>query len=141
MTKDFKQISNVFPAGEYYIGDFCYLLDDEDYYEIVCSFLYDGEPYQYKKYNFLFGNTAHGDGQYSDNKGNSCYSADSGTIGIINLPTKKLKEQAKELLRCRCANVVKFDEPFSVYCGDGIFYFGSIEINTEYSKDEDYEDD
>ena len=90
------QISNVFPAGEYYIGDFCYLLDDEDYYEIVCSFQYDNVPHQYKKFNFLFGNTVHGDGKYSDNKGNSCYSADSGTIGIINLPTKKLKEQAEK---------------------------------------------
>ena len=140
MTKEFKQISSVFPAGEYYIGDFCYLLDSEDYDDIVCSFQYDNEPYQYKKFNFLFGNTAYGDGRYSDNQGNSYYSVDSGTIGIINLPTKKLKQQAKELMKDGSANIVKFDQPFSVHCGDGIFFFGYIMIDTK-SEDEDYEDD
>ena len=138
MTKDFKQISNVFPAGEYYIGDFCYLLDDEDYYEIVCSFQYDNVPHQYKKFNFLFGNTAHGDGLYSDNDGNSCYSADSGTIGIINLPTKKLKEQAEKIMKNGSANIVKFDKSFTVYYGHGVFYFGDIMIDTDYNRDEDY---
>ena len=141
MTKEFKQISNVFPAGEYYIGDFCSLLDNEDYDEIVCSFLYDGEPYQYKKFNFLFGGTAHGDGQYSDNQGNSCYSVDSGTIGIINLPTKKLQQQAKELTERGHANIIKFDKPFTVYYGHGVFYFGDIMIDTDCNEDEDYEDD
>ena len=141
MTREFKQINNVFPAGEYYIGDFCYLLDNEDYDEIVCSFLYDGDPYQYKKFNFLFGGTAHGDGQYSDNQGNSCYSVDSGTIGIINLPTKKLKEQAKELMKRVSANIIKFDKPFTVYYGHGVFYFGDIMIDTDCNEDEAYEDD
>ena len=130
MNKEFKQIGNVFPAGEYYIGDFCYLLDSEDYDDIVCSFQYDNEPYQYKKFNFLFGNTAYGDGQYSDNQGNSCYSVDSGTIGIINLPTKKLQQTAKELMKDNNANIVKFDAPFEVYCRKGVFTFGSIIINT-----------
>ena len=138
MTKDFKQISNVFPAGEYYIGDFCYLLDNEDYDEIVCSFLYDDEPYQYKKFNFLFGGTAYGDGQYSDNQGNSCYSVDSGTIGIINLPAEKLKEQATQLMSTYSANIVKFREPFSVHYDNGVFYYGHIIIDTDYSEDEEY---
>ena len=138
MTKEFKQISNIFPAGEYYIGDFCYLLNDEDYANIICSFLYDDEPYQHKKFTFLFGNTAYGDGQYSDNQGNSCYSVDSGTIGIINLPTKKLKEQAKELMKRGSANIIRFDKPFTVYYGHGVFYFGDIMIDTDYSEDEKY---
>lgn len=131
MSEEFKQISNVFPAGEYYVGDFCYLLNDEDYNNIICSFLYDDEPYQHKKFTFLFGNTAHGDGQYSDNQGYNYYSADSGTIGIINLPTKKLQQTAKEVMKNNHANVIKFDAPFEVYCRKGVFTFGSIVINTD----------
>lgn len=140
MTKEFKQISNVFPAGEYYIGDFCYLLDSEDYDDIVCAFQYDNVPYQYKKFNFLFGNTAHGDGNYPDNQRlDNWYAVDSGTIGIINLPTKSLKQQAKELVKENLANIVEFNAPFGVHCEDGIFYFGHIMIDTDYS--EEYEDD
>lgn len=112
MTKEFKQISNVFPAGEYYIGDFCYLLNDEDYANIVYSRTMMNLINI--KFTFLFGNTAYHyrDGQYSDNQGYNHYSADSGTIGIINLPTEKLQQTAKELMKDNNAIIIKFDAPF-----------------------------
>lgn len=31
---------NKLPAGTYYVGDLCYILADDDYDEIVCSFEY-----------------------------------------------------------------------------------------------------
>lgn len=138
MIDGFEEISNMFPAGEYYIGDFCYLLDEQDYDAIVCSFKYDGVPHKYKDFVFLFADTAYGDGQYSDNQGNSCYSVDSGTIGIINLPTEELKQKAKQLMKDNSANVVYFDTPFVVRVHDDVFMFGHVIIDT---NDQDNYDD
>ncbi|WBF79576.1 hypothetical protein BNCALIDO_00187 [Aeromonas phage vB_AdhM_TS9] len=133
MNNEFVEYYEMFPAGTYYIGDFCYILKERDYEDIVCSFEYDEQPYKYKKFLFCFNNTAYGDGLYEDQYGNK-YAVDSGTIGIINIATKVMLKEANKLVKDKLANVVTFDEPFYVSCCGGVFEFGNIKIDTN----EDY---
>lgn len=130
MSNEFVEFDEQFPAGTYYIGDFCYILKEKDYDDIVCSFQYDEQPYQYKKFLFCFNNTAYGDGIYTDQYGNK-YAVDSGTIGIINITTKVMLKEANKLMKDGRANVVVFHKPFSVCCCNGVFEFGNIFIDTQ----------
>lgn len=129
MNNDFVEYYEMFPAGIYYIGDFCYILKDQDYQKIVCSFEYDEQAYQYKKFLFCFNGTTYGDGLYQDQYGNK-YGVDSGTIGIINITTKTMLKEANKLVKDKLANVVTFDKPFHVSCCNGLFEFGNIVIDT-----------
>lgn len=129
MNNEFVEYDEMFPAGTYYIGDFCYILKEKDYDDIVCSFEYDEQPYKYRKFLFCFNNTAYGDGLYGDQYGNK-YSVDSGTIGLINIATKVMLKEANKLVKDKLANVVTFDKPFHVCCCNGLFEFGNIVIDT-----------
>lgn len=134
MNNEFVEYYEEFPAGTYYIGDFCYILNEKDYDEIVCSFQYDEQPYQYKKFLFCFNGTSYGDGLYKDQYGNK-YGVDSGTIGIINITTKTMLKEANKLVKDKLANVVTFEKPFQVCCNSGIFEFGHICIDTNDEDD------
>ena len=57
------------PSGQYYVGDLCYLLSDEDYDNIVLSFRYDNQSTIIEGVTSFHGFTAYGDGNYSDNMG------------------------------------------------------------------------
>lgn len=70
-------------AGEYWVGDLCYVLDDV--WLEVCDLTLDGEEGEFTLKDgrkFALFNTAYGDGCYPDNLGNM-YGVDSGTIGCI----------------------------------------------------------
>lgn len=66
------------PAGTYYIGDICYVLDDDTYEEMedIDGLCTNGEQI------IGFFPTAHGDGCYKDTKGRT-YCVDAGNIGIV----------------------------------------------------------
>ena len=95
--------------------------------------MYDGQAHQYGKYLFYFAHTAYGDGLYSDNRGNK-YGVDAGIIGIINMPTKKMRTTANKLMKDNLAAIVTFDKPFDVDSSGGVFNFGYIEIDTAEEK-------
>ena len=77
------------PAGEYYIGDLCYVMTSEEWLE-VCdltiqdSRLIEGEFQLKDGRKFAMYSTAYGDGTYYDHYGFS-YSVDSGSIGCIRM--------------------------------------------------------
>ena len=81
----------VFPAGEYWIGDLCYVLHDE-WKEICNDFLFADDDFNIQEGEYtlkngtriFMGSTAYGDGVYQDNDGND-YGVDSGSIGIVKL--------------------------------------------------------
>lgn len=128
------------PAGEYYIGDLCYVMNQEwdefcaltikDNYVLNGKFtLADGRV-------FFFSQTAYGDGTYQDNKGNS-YPVDAGLIGIIAV--KDISEN--DLKNLDLGSVHNFDRPFDVSAEAGIFYFGDVRIDTAYESDYIYGED
>lgn len=122
------------PAGEYYIGDPCYVIADQDWMTYLDTWPAHPNPHigwvdgaaRYKNMTCFQAGTAYGDGEYKDNKGRK-YGVDAGMLGIVPLalcePTKK---EMRELGR-----VAKFDKPFRVYRDeDYTFYFGEYTIPT-----------
>ena len=130
-----------FPAGEYYIGDLCYVMHD-DCDEVVDLMFpsehseVEGEITLSDGRKFFYGSTAYGDGSYSDNRGGE-YPVDAGIIGII--ATKDISESDKESVDCGA--VYTFDEPFEVTAHAGLFTFDNIVINTAYDDYYDEEDE
>lgn len=137
-----------FPAGLYYVGDLCYLLQNEKneiynsmYYKYVCGFVYGKEnrrkPRLVKCENvsFLayFDRITHGGGGYSDDKGN-CYGVAAGLIGIVQLTDEDLLLEAKSVENRLSAKIIEFKEPFLVSSKRGLFNFGDITICTYKSR-------
>ena len=67
------------PAGRYWVGDLCYVLDAEDWSHLPCG---DGLYELADGRTIAKFSTVHGDGTYGDDIGNE-YAVDSGTIGCI----------------------------------------------------------
>ena len=91
-----------FPAGEYWIGDPCYVLG-------ACGF-------SWTHY------TAYGDGRFKDNRGRE-YFVDSGTLGIF--PADAVPSDAT------CGSFVRQRKSFTPTYEDGKFTFGTVVIDTE----------
>jgi len=137
------------PVGKYYVGDLCYVLDNDEWDE-VCSLIIqgnkviDGEFVLKDGREFAIYSTAYGDGEYNDYYGNS-YSVDSGSIGCIKIEDiKNVKDKIDiELLGA----IVDFEIDFVTGGGrgtkdwDGRIQFGRIAIETdpEYNEDSDEE--
>lgn len=130
----------IFSAGEYYIGDLCYVMHDR--WEEVCDVTDKLEgslgSLELKDGTKLFMDwTAYGDGKYYDNLGNS-YPVDSGTLGVI-----EVKDIAtEELKNITGGNIHKFDKDFQVSAVNGYFVFGDVIVNTDEQEefDDEYSD-
>lgn len=133
-------------AGTYYVGDLCYVLSEDDYDEIVCTFQYnDGEVYTINGFTFAWAHTAYGDGCYTDSEGNH-YPVDAGLIGILRVDdhpeflqellahNASLKEDGWEWKR----NLFTFNEEFFIEFSDGVFNINGNIIHTDDSEDEEY---
>lgn len=127
------------PAGEYYIGDLCYVMEPE--WEEFCALTINGNKVIDGAFtlkdgrSFLFFNTLYGDGVYSDNYGRE-YGVDAGLIGAI-LVDNISEEEKKEL---DLGHVVTFETPWEAMCikTNGQMAFGNVVIDTGY--EEDYND-
>lgn len=130
-----------FPAGQYYIGDLCYVMHPE--WSELCKLMFktpdmqEGELTVQNKRLFL-ASTAYGDGCYESNTGNF-FGVDSGSLGIIAV--KDI--DPSELKHLTDGHVFNFDRDFIVSAVSGVFDFGAIHIDTAGSEDEedDYLDD
>lgn len=77
------------PAGTYYVGDLCYILDNE--WDEVCRLTIQGNDCLEGEFvlrdgrKFAMYGTAWGDGEYLDQLGRS-YAVDSGTLGCVQVP-------------------------------------------------------
>ena len=126
-------------AGSYYVGDICYVLDDEELADYTDGFYSNGAH--------VFGTfgTAHGDGFFSDNKGHG-YGVDAGNISIV--PLAMIDEKHKKSLGLghvfTFANEFQFgcDEDFRFWIKDPGNPDNCIEIPTDgHDEDEDEEDE
>lgn len=115
--------------GEYYIGDLCYAMSDDDWQrfimeiedETVSRFTINGVEYQ-----VWYASTEYGDGEYdamirSDSIG-TC-PVDSGTIGIISVAALDVENAGHGVTHT-------FTQSFLPEVDCGTLYFGPISIET-----------
>lgn len=118
------------PAGEYYVGDLCYVMHPE--WDEFCRLTIKGNDCIGGEFNLADGrrfasyNTAYGDGVYADNLGNE-YGVDAGLIGCI-LVSDIAESERKNI---KDGNVHVFPAPFSTGESGGEIRFGHIMIDTE----------
>lgn len=128
-----------FPAGVYYIGDLCYVINEKDWEELLeqsghLGLDFDSDQWfgKFKKFGLFVGSTAHGDGMYYDNRGGT-YAVDSGTIGIIDATWPDVNESEIEMLGC----IVHFHQDFKVQMPErGLFHFDGLTIDTREEDEE-----
>lgn len=125
-------MSKLLPAGEYYIGDPCYVIEDWDNYlgEFWATTNHGarGGMFEFDGFTCAAFYTKYGDGQYPFEGVN--LPVDSGTIGAIPLV---LMTQGSEL----DGTIVTFNNAFRCYEADGRLYFGANVINTNDEEEED----
>ena len=131
------------PAGNYYVGDLCYVLGHtgNDRWDEVCDLIIDGHNVKDGIFTmsdgtvFAIFSTAYGDGTYSDQFGNE-YCVDAGSIGCV------LLDSIPGVTFDGLGHAHKFDNPFTVESNGKQLGFGHLTIDTDPSDDdEDYNDD
>lgn len=140
------------PAGKYYVGDLCYVMHEE--WDEVCGLFFAGRndhgcnegEFQLKDgRRFVSYNTKWGDGGYRDQYGKE-YSVDAGLIGCIRMDDISDGERD----HVDGGHVVVFTHDFECSGGrngrthgewDGVIRIGHLEINTDPSGDEYYDED
>lgn len=129
------------PAGTYYVGDLCYVVPDDDWFDFCDRMFPEGRSVNGVKemadgINYADFGTKYGDGYYHDNMGFS-YAVDSGTIGCIPMCALPSDLDLNEVQRL--GNIVSFDKAFEVNYDDetGTITFGHIDIVTgDYELEE-----
>ena len=142
-------MSNMMPAGRYYVGDLCYVMHPE--WDEACDHFFagrndggcnDGVFILKDGRRYAAFSTMYGDGTYNDQLGHS-YSVDAGLIGCIRV--EDIRDETYDNLLDLGA-IVEFSEPFEVSGGrgtegwDGMIKIGFLEIATGDEYDEDEED-
>jgi hypothetical protein len=123
------------PAGEYYIGDPCYVVENWDDYLGAFWATTDrgarGGMFDFDGYTCAAFYTMYGDGAY-DFEG-VALGVDSGTIGVIPLVlvTRGAAEDA--------GTTIKFTESFTCHEENGRLHFGDHVINTAEEDDDEEE--
>ena len=132
------------PAGRYYVGDLCYVLNDV--WDEVCElslFECEGGPFTLKDgRQFIMYGTAYGDGCYPSSDG-KLYSVDSGTIGCVIMNDSDITPEIQKILDGGLGHLVHFPENFETKndtipygTQKGIIHFGSLIINTVDDENE-----
>lgn len=142
MTRD-CDIQCTMPAGEYYIGDLCYVMHEE--WDEVCDLFFDrNSPYgclqgKFKLKDgreFVSFNTRYGDGTYYDQTRTNEYGVDAGLIGCIKV--SDIRDQLPP-----DSVIVLFDQDFHCHSDGSKLRFGHVVIDTDPGDEEEdeYEDE
>lgn len=145
------EVTCVYPAGKYYVGDVCYALSSTVYE------LQWGDKHSYKAGTFdveykgkvgkiSVNHTMYGDGIYVDTRKGLEFSVDAGVIGIVPFELCNLKNITKEGT-IKGGHFIESTTPVEFRSQNGIFVItynalkGAIIIDTEdIEDDEDSED-
>lgn len=129
-------------AGDYYVGDLCYVMHDE--WDEVCDLMFEGRTdggcnegvFNLKDgRTFAVFNTAWGDGIYTDNLVGD-YPVDAGCIGCIKVSDiDKTNDQNNMTL----GNIHSFNNDFEVDTDGSLLTFGHVRIDTDPLNDYDEE--
>ena len=122
--------------GRYYVGDLCYVIDDNDW-DYMCEYVIENNDFKVKERNnahMAAFNTTYGDGRFEDDFGRK-YSVDSGTIGCIHFDDFTVGDingvDLAKLVERGSGAVITFKEPFEVGMDESTIYFGDIRIDTD----------
>ena len=133
MLSDVQLETFILPAGEYYIGDPSYVLDDDEYLYVIQQYL-DNDT-RTGTYNTSQGrkvfiaSTYYGDGVYPDNDGD-WYPVDAGIIGAT--PADCVTSEAQEQIYADgLVASVTWQSSFNCFEDDGMIVFGDVEIDTK----------
>lgn len=125
-------------AGEYYIGDLCYVL--HDVWDDVCELIIrkdeclEGEFQLPDGRKFAIYDTYWGDGEYRD-QDRQAYSVDAGSIGCVLLSDINFECPNNDT---KGGRVVNFPYDFGTGSdGEGRLTFGHIVINTKFDEQEE----
>jgi hypothetical protein len=139
--EDLKTVQQQFPAGTYYVGDLCYVMNDR--WDEICDQIIsdrnrgDGEFKLRDGIRFASYGTRWGDGCYQD-QNRRMYGVDAGIIGCI--ATKDIdidiRGEYEEGERFG-GQIIKFDRPFTTSSRNGMIIIGHIEIDTDPSYDDE----
>jgi hypothetical protein len=128
--------------GEYYVGDLCYVLNDE--WDEVCRLLFAGRDdhgCNQGEFNlsdgrrFAIYNTAYGDGTYYDQNDRG-YAVDAGSIGCILMEDIDLTHPDNFISG---GQQITFDQDFYTGKLDGKLMFHNVSIETDPVYEEEYE--
>lgn len=128
------------PAGTYYVGDLCYVMDDTEWADFCKATIHghtvlDGERVMSDGRLFASYGTAYGDGVYRDEQGRE-YPVDAGLIGCINVA------DIKQEIRKGSGHLIDFHQGFGTGYSNGVIHFGNIRIDTDpQDEDDDWEDE
>ena len=128
-------------AGNYYIGDPCYVMATEVWSELCDQF---GDDNTLAKPGMVLLPTAYGDGEYRDNS-DRLYFVDSGTIGAVRLGDHIDDMDILSLITVNedYAYIIKFVKDFTISSKDGVLKFGRLTIDTngeEEEEEDEYEE-
>lgn len=135
------------PAGKYYVGDLCYVMNDEEWDQfcgitIKGNACLDGEFEMPDGRKFATYGTAWGDGEYRDQHGNR-YAVDAGLIGCIRVEDIRA-EKYEDIERLGAIHEFKTDFVTSGGRGNrdwsGVIQIGRVRIETNPDVDDDYYD-
>ena len=128
------------PAGKYYIGDPCYVIDHEKWKEFLQPFWELTDPgrggvFDFDGYQCATFYTRYGDGAYKLEPSGGYLPVDAGCIGCI--PLALMVEGSED-----GGAIVEFDRAFECYEDDGAIYYGDYVIRTgddgrNYDADDD----
>jgi len=130
------------PAGEYYVGDLCYVIGDK--WNDFCDKTIDGHACLDGEMKLSDGSifatygTAYGDGVYRDQKHRK-YTVDAGLIGCIRLKDCDASVTTETIAERGLGHVITFPFPFKTSSKDGVIEIGDIRINTGEEDDLDYD--
>lgn len=136
--------TNYFEPGMYWIGDLCYVLEYDEWDELMtitrparllqattmpkCRKGLEEVIAELRGFKIGYCGTAYGDGVYMDEEQN-LYPVDSGSIGIIPIEHVKVTDKILELGR-----IIKMPKTFSIENQNGRLKFGDVIIETDFRE-------
>lgn len=122
-------ITNNFEPGTYWIGDLCYVLQADEWDDLMIqTSLAEEAVVEIRGFKVGYCGTAFGDGVYMDEERN-LYPVDSGSIGIVPLERVKVSDKILKLGR-----TIQIPESFSIENQNGRLRFGNVFIDTDFRE-------
>lgn len=112
----------ILPAGKYYIGDPCYVLESKSL-DVVIDKMVIGTTFELNGHMMWGHFTQYGDGTFADQNGTE-YPVDGAALAAVPIDLIENPEGEEH------GTVLEFENSFSVNYSDGVFWFGGICIDT-----------
>lgn len=125
---------NRLPAGDYYIGDPCYVINDKwsEFLEVFWAARDLGSAtFIFEDVTCAAFNTQHGDGTYTLEPRGDTLLVDAGIIAAI--PGELVSGGGHG------GTFVTFDSPVQCQAVNGVLHFGDFNVNTGWEEEEEHD--